>query len=48
MYHCKANIWITNKNFTFHMDLFMALILAALGYKIVIALIIFSYSISKY
>ena len=33
MYLYKTNIWITDKYFTFHMDVLLILVLAALSYK---------------
>lgn len=49
MYHCKTNIWMSDKHFTFHLDLLVALVLAALSYKAIISLIhnFLSDSISK-
>lgn len=39
MYHCKTNIWMTDKKFTFHLDRLVALVLAALNCGTIITLI---------
>lgn len=50
MYHCKTNIWMTGKPFTFYLDLLVALVLTGLSYKIIISLInnIFQIAFEKY
>ena len=48
MYLYKTNIWITDKYFTFHMDVLVILVLAALSYVITLINNFFHVAFQKY